>query len=123
MPKLGPDPTLEDLQTYVTQLEVERGFDAQTVLDKCLLLGEEVGELFKAIRVTEGLLVDRSAPIREVGDELADVLIYLCAIANRRGVDLEHAFREKEARNHQRTWESIPPSERDHGDPSARDLG
>ncbi len=105
MPELGPDPTLAELQAYVTRLEIERGFDSQTVLDKCLLLGEEVGELFKAIRRVEGLLIDDTSPAGEVGEELADVLIYLCAIANRYTIDLEMAFRAKEARNHERTWE------------------
>jgi len=28
----------------------ERGFENETVLEQCLLLGEEVGELFKAVR-------------------------------------------------------------------------
>ena len=106
MPELGPDPTLAELQHYVEKLEQERGFSDQTILDKCLLLGEEVGELFKAIRKSEGLLIDEASSIGEVGEELADILIYLCAIANRCGIDLESAFRSKEARNHTRTWES-----------------
>lgn len=104
MPSLPQEPTLQNLQVYVSQLEVERGFDSQTVRDKCLLLGEEVGELFKAIRKAEGLTVDPGSQIGEVADELADILIFLCAIANRCDVDLETAFREKEARNHKRTW-------------------
>jgi NTP pyrophosphatase (non-canonical NTP hydrolase) len=32
------------------------------------------------------------------------VLIYVCCIANRFGIDLEQAFRDKEAQNEQRTW-------------------
>ena len=102
MPELGIRPTLGDYQSYVGRLETERGFIEQNVLDKCLLLGEEVGELFKAVRQAEGLKMD--TPGGEVGHELADVLIYLCAIANRSGVDLEAAFREKEAINKTRTW-------------------
>jgi NTP pyrophosphatase (non-canonical NTP hydrolase) len=105
MPHLGPDPTLAELQAYVAQLETERGFVSQTVLDKCLLLGEEIGELFKAIRKSERLLIDETSQVGEVGDELTDVLIYLLSIANRCDVDLETAFRDKEARNHKRTWE------------------
>jgi len=105
MPHLGSDPTLADLQAYVAQLEDERGFASQTILDKCLLLGEEIGELFKAIRKSERLLIDGASPVGEVGDELTDVLIYLLSIANRCDVDLESAFRAKEARNHGRTWE------------------
>ncbi len=109
MPELVARPTLVELQGYVQQLERERGFADQSVLDKCLLLGEEIGELFKAVRRSEGLLVDPASSFGEVGDELADVLIYLCAIANRCGVDLETAFRAKEQRNHRRTW--TPPDE------------
>lgn len=37
-------------------------------------------------------------------DELADLIIYLCAIANRYEIDLEQAFREKEEINKERTW-------------------
>ncbi len=104
MPALDPDPTLRDFQRYVRQMEEERGFARQDALDKCLLLGEEVGELFKAIRKTRGLSVELGAEYGAVGEELADVLIYLCAIANRFDIDLERAFREKEAINAQRTW-------------------
>jgi NTP pyrophosphatase (non-canonical NTP hydrolase) len=99
---LGERPTLRDYQTYVAQLEVERGFADQSVIAKCLLMGEEVGELFKAVRTIEGLKVD--VPGSEVGAELADVLIYLCAIANRYGLDLEREFRAKEAKNKTRVW-------------------
>jgi len=104
MPELNDHPTLSAVQRYVADLEVERGFIDQSVLDKCLLLGEEIGELFKAIRKAEGLKIDPSSSVGEIGDELADVLIYLCAIANRCGIDLETAFRSKECTNHRRTW-------------------
>ncbi len=105
---LGPRPTLADLQAYVEDLENERGFSDQTARDKCLLLGEEAGELFRAVRRAEGLRVDPASRRAEVGEELADLLIYLCAIANRYGIDLEAAFRAKEARNRERTWMSCP---------------
>lgn len=107
MPILPHRPTLQDLQVYVSQLETERGFDTQSLRDKCLLLGEEVGELFKAVRKTEGLTVDPNSEIGDVAHELADILIFLCAIANRCDIDLEAAFRAKEVLNHHRTWRSI----------------
>ncbi|QIA09826.1 MazG nucleotide pyrophosphohydrolase domain-containing protein [Draconibacterium halophilum] len=107
MPKLKDQPQLADFQRYVLALEEERGFAEQTVIDKCLLLGEEVGELFKAVRKTEGLLVDSNSRFNEIGDELTDIFIYICAIANRKGIDLEKAFRAKEEKNKQRTWETI----------------
>jgi NTP pyrophosphatase (non-canonical NTP hydrolase) len=104
MPELKQNPTLKDFQDYVTQLEEERGFTGQTILQKSLLLGEEVGELFKAIRKSENMSIDRKSTIGSVDEELADVLIFVCSIANRFGIDLEKAFREKEEINKKRVW-------------------
>lgn len=95
---------LQHLQQYVRELEVERGFEHQTIIQKCLLLGEEIGELFKAIRKTEKLSVDQNSQTHDVANELADILIYICAIANRTGIDLESAFRKKEEINKNRQW-------------------
>ena len=106
MPQLKPDPVLSDFQTYVTAMEAERGFSGQTPVEKCLLLGEEVGELFKAVRNVQGIAIDDAFAGGEIADELADILIYLCAIANRYQIDLETAFRTKEERNRLRTWSS-----------------
>jgi len=107
MPNLTKNPTLTNFQNYVAELETERGFAQQTIIDKCLLLGEEVGELFKAVRKSEGLAVDSNSNFTEIGDELSDIFIYLCAIANRKGIDLEKAFREKEKKNKKRIWKSL----------------
>lgn len=104
MPLLKVQPTLKDFQKYVEQLETERGFNKQTSIEKCLLLGEEIGELFKAVRKSEKIKIDANSDVTPVAEELADILIYLCAIANRYGIDLEEDFREKEVINHQRSW-------------------
>jgi len=107
MPELTKNPNLKEFQKYVAELETERGFSHQTTIDKCLLLGEEVGELFKAVRKSEGLVVDENSSFTEIGDELTDIFIYLCAIANRKGIDLESAFLKKEEKNKQRVWKSM----------------
>jgi len=104
MPELKDNATLLDYQTYVAELEGERGFATQNLRDKCLLLGEEVGELFKAVRKSEGLAIDTQSEFTEVQDELADIFIYLCAIANRLDINLEDAFLDKEVKNKQRRW-------------------
>jgi NTP pyrophosphatase (non-canonical NTP hydrolase) len=104
MPDLAANPTLKDYQAFVVALEDERGFSDQGPIDKCLLLGEEVGELFKAVRKAEGLVIDQASKIGGVDEELADILVYLCSVANRYGVDLETAFRDKEAVNKLRVW-------------------
>ncbi|MFT3709365.1 MAG: MazG nucleotide pyrophosphohydrolase domain-containing protein [Archangium sp.] len=104
MPTLPPKPDLAAFQTYVRALEVERGFDRQTPIEKCLLLGEEVGELFKSVRKAQGLATDTQTDVSPVAEELADVFILLLSVANRHGVDLEQAFRAKEVKNHSRSW-------------------
>jgi len=54
-------------------MEVERGFDEQMVIRKCLLLGEEMGELFKAIRKSDGMKVDSTSHIGVADEELAEI--------------------------------------------------
>jgi len=102
---LKEKPTLKDFQEYVKKLELERGFIQETVLHKCLLLGEELGELNKAARKELKLLkIDGKSKTTKIGEELADIVIIICTIANRLNIDLEKAFREKEAINKKRIW-------------------
>jgi NTP pyrophosphatase (non-canonical NTP hydrolase) len=104
MPTLQNNPTLADIQRYVAEFEQERGFSHQNVLQTCLLLGEEVGELFKAVRKSEGTSIDPASKTSTIADELADLVVMISAVANRSGVDLERAFRDKEEVNKQRAW-------------------
>jgi NTP pyrophosphatase (non-canonical NTP hydrolase) len=102
---LKENPTLIDFQEYVKELELERGFEKQDVLQKCLLLGEEIGELFKAVRKMEAISIDtKNSKISTVEEELADILIYVCSIANRYNINLDNAFRNKEEINKTRIW-------------------
>jgi len=101
---LKSQPTLKDYQEYVHQMEVNRGFIKQNILQKCLMLGEEIGELFKAIRKKEKIKIDHNSKFGSIDEELADVVMYLCAIANRFNIDLEKAFRDKEEINKKRIW-------------------
>lgn len=104
MQTLKINPTIKDFQKYASEMEKERGFTKETVIEKCLLLGEEVGELFKAVRKSEGVKVDNNSKFSTVENELADIFIYLCEVANRYQIDLEKAFREKEKINKKRIW-------------------
>ncbi len=103
---LETNQSLEDIQRYVAAMEIERGFSGRPLIEQCLQLGEEVGEVFKAVRKSEGMRLDPNSKVGKVGEELADVLIYLCAIANRLDIDLADALRNKEAVNETRTWVS-----------------
>lgn len=104
MPILPSNPTLQDFQIYVSELEKERGFSEQSALEKCLLLGEEVGELFKAVRKAQKIGLDQKSKVGTISEELADIVIYLCSIANRYDIDLQSAFLEKEEENKKRSW-------------------
>jgi NTP pyrophosphatase (non-canonical NTP hydrolase) len=63
-----------------------------------------VGELFKAIRKEKQMSIDPNSKVSHVGDELSDLLIMMCAVANRMDVNLEQAFRQKEEVNKKRNW-------------------
>ncbi len=72
--------------------------------------------------------LDKNAIVGSVDEELADVLIYICSIANRSGIDLEQAFRDKEDVNKKRTWENAPegwklPAEGERYAPGVRGGG
>ena len=104
MEPLSVGASLPRIQDYVRQMEIERGLDRQDLASQCLKLGEEVGELYRAVRRLRGEPQDPGGRIADVGDEAADALILLMSIVNRCGIDLEDAFRGKEARNESRVW-------------------
>ena len=102
---LKENPTLKDFQNYVKDLKKERNFPADDKVLECMLMAEEVGELFSAIRKNmKGGTIANDSTAGNVELELADVLIYLCSIANQHNIDLEQAFRKKEEINKQRFW-------------------
>lgn len=96
--------TLAQIQEYVAEMEVERGFSESTMVEQTLKLAEETGEVCKAVRKRAALHMDPTSTVGDLSDELADVLIYLATIANRAGIDLSQALRDKEALNETRTW-------------------
>jgi NTP pyrophosphatase (non-canonical NTP hydrolase) len=58
----------------------------------------------KAVRKRSSLGVDPTSTVGSLGEELADVLIYVASLANREGIDLSKALRDKEQVNENRTW-------------------
>jgi len=100
---LKNQPTLRDMQNYVAEIEVERRHDHEVMAKKFLMLVEEVGELMTADRKKPKLIKpDHNPQFASLDEELADILSYLCSIANHLGVDLEAAFRNKEEINKKR---------------------
>lgn len=99
--------TLRDLQRYVHDLEALHGWLDVDLVHNCFLMGEEMGELFRAVRDHERLYSKGKASseaVASVAEEIVDVLNYLLAIANRLGIDVEEAFRDKNLRNQERSW-------------------
>ncbi len=110
---------MEDYQRYIHALEKMHGWLDVDLVHNCFLMGEEVGELFKAVRKVEKLFDEEAktpagkrtddkdaadAARAHVGEEIVDVMNYLMAIANRLDIDIEDAFRRKNATNQSRTW-------------------
>lgn len=100
MPILPSSPNLAQFQIYLREMVVERGFAGQPTELVFMRLLEEVGELAKAARNCQ----KQSTPEHTIAlsHEAVDVFIYLLDICNRFDIDLEQAFREKEALNKKR---------------------
>src|SRR5579863_4481229 len=106
MADLPEHPTLPALQRYLDEVCKERGWTKDSYAEKFLLFTEEVGELAKAIRNTQGLYQEKAKQNHlALEEEFADVLSYLLDLANYFQVDLEKAFSEKEQLNAERTWD------------------
>lgn len=106
MPILKEKPSLAELQNYQRRVCAERGWDQTSDLEAFLLFTEEIGELAKAIRNRKQLYTEKGKVLDEfeMEGEFADVLGYLLELANRFNINLEEAFRKKEAINAQREW-------------------
>lgn len=105
MAHLKQNPTLKDFQEYIEKIGRERGFDKETGEDKFILFVEEVGELARAIRKRKKLpMAFDTKEADELGEEIADLFIYILSLANKYNIDLEEAFLKKEEKNKKRVW-------------------
>lgn len=95
---------LQQLQQYIWQKNIDRGFSKDTPEQKMLMLTEEVGELAKAVRQHIGMGFSKTTSRSEVSEELADVLIILMGLASTLDIDLYDAVTAKEGKNAKRTW-------------------
>ena len=65
-----PDPGLVGARTGMRRrMEAERGLDKQDLPSQCLKHGEEVGELYRAVRSSQVSPQDPGGRIADVGDE------------------------------------------------------
>lgn len=103
--ELSQQPTLQDIQIYIHQMKKERGFNLTDPFYECCLLAEECGELISAIRKNSKKgSIGTGSVAGNISDELADVFMYVCSLANMHHIDLEEALRQKEKKNQARIW-------------------
>lgn len=104
--KLNENSSVLEIQNYINEMKIDRGFNTVSIEREMMLMLEEFGELAKAIRKsTKGRLDIAKTYNLNVEEELADVFIYLLNIANMNNVDLFKAFKDKENKNCDRIWE------------------
>jgi NTP pyrophosphatase (non-canonical NTP hydrolase) len=102
--------SMEKCQSKIKNIEESRGHIIDSVLQKCLILGEEIGELFKAIRERENLPLHDQTSRYSVDDELADCLFLISCIANRYDIDLQDAIYVKINKDSNKRY-SVKPEE------------
>ena len=99
--------SLNEIQSYIREIIIIRGFSEQRVQDKMLLLLEETGELAKAIRKTlpeASIDYEKIENYTDIEEEIADVFIVLASICNRLNINLYDAIKKKEEKNIKRQW-------------------
>lgn len=92
---MTPDsPTLANVQAHVDEWITTIGVRYFSELTNMAILTEEVGELARIMARRYGDQSEKPSDAgRNLGDEMADVLWVLAALANQTGVDLSEAFR------------------------------
>lgn len=86
--------SLRDLQEEVDQWITTTGVRYFNELTNLAILTEEVGELARIIARRYGEQSEKESDRNaDLGDEMADVLWVLMALANQTGIDLTEAFR------------------------------
>ena len=88
---------IKEMQKAVYQNKLDKGFNVTDVHKEFCLLYGEVAEAYDAWRKKK----------ENVGEELADVAIYLMGLSEILGIDLEDEIEEKMAINQGRVYKSV----------------
>jgi len=86
--------TIKQLEGLMIEQLKRRGFYPDSEKKLLLRLGEEVGEVFEAVREKKNL--------EDLSDEVADVLWILLQFCEFRGIDIEKSFLDKMEKNEKR---------------------
>lgn len=88
---------LPALQKQVYQNKVNKGFNVTDICKEFCLIHDELSEAFQAYNKKKD----------DVGEELADVIIYILGLAEILGIDLEQELLAKVAKNEKREYQNI----------------
>lgn len=91
--------TISQMQTSVDDWIKTHGVRYFNELTNMAILTEEVGEVARIMsrKYGEQSFKDNEAE-KDLGDELADVLWVICAIANQTGIDLQKSFEQNKVK-------------------------
>ena len=91
--------SLESLRAEIAKFAAERDWDQfHSIRNLVLAMIGEVGEVAEIVQWTDDNKIGEmleSGGRERLAEELADVLIYLIRVADRSGIELESAVREK----------------------------
>jgi len=97
--------TINHLQKYIEHKIDEQGFSDESLHERMLLLTEEVGELAKACRKLTGMYINQTDQNEaNPGEEVADVLLILFAVAIKLELDVEQQLLDKIDKTDQRIY-------------------
>ena len=94
---MGVDMDLKKLQKEIYQNKVDKGFNTTDVNKEFCLLYGEVGEAYDAYRKGKD----------DLGEELADIAIYLLGLSEILGKDLEEEIENKVQINKNRKYKDV----------------
>lgn len=88
---------MKEMQKTVYQNKLDKGFNVTDIHKEFCLLYGEVAEAYESWRKKQD----------DVGEELADIAIYLLGLAEILGIDLAREIEQKIAINHDRKYETV----------------
>ena len=88
---------MKEVQKSIWENKIEKGFNTTDVNKEFCLLYGEVAEAYDAYRKKK----------EDLGEELADIAIYLMGISEMLGFDLEEEILNKVSKNKKRVYKNI----------------
>ena len=102
---LSKESSVKDLQKYIKDMIETRGFK-NSLLERMVLLTEEIGELAKEVRKTDNnLSIDINKEYNSsLENEITDVFICLMGMCELIDMDIVEGLKNKEKINFERVW-------------------